>query len=131
MYSSSGIFLFCVGLQAISRSGPNLQARIRFKPSSGCRQGGEFTSNLATPLCHSHLPAAHPRPRCSTKASRRRTYGSATAPSSPVSNTCKQKSGSTQLGVPTRGRFHKKNRHCPLTLSPTRHPPKTPLLHQN
>ena len=52
--------------------------------------------------------------RCSTEASRCWPYGSATAPSSSVPNTCKQESGSTQLGVPTRGRFHLKPRYCPL-----------------
>ena len=49
----------------------------------------------------------------------------------PFLYTCKQESGSTQLGVPTRGRFHNKPRHCPRTLPPTRRPPKTPLLHHN
>ena len=157
LLSSTGLFLFFVGLQAMSRSGPNLQARIRLNParglptrgaisqqtsplpsvtvsypsptqdpvsppkrvvvgrtaalrlhlnpylkpasknqvetSSGCRQGGDFTSNLATAFGVSLLPVAHPRPRCSTKTSRRRPYGSATAPSSFVPNTCKQKSG--------------------------------------
>jgi hypothetical protein len=61
------------------------------QPSLGCRQGGDFTTNLATALGLSSLPVAHPRPRCSTKTSRRRTYSSATAPSSSVPNTCKQK----------------------------------------
>ena len=101
------------------------------EPSSGCRHGGDFTTNLAAALGLSSLPVADPRPRCSTKTSRRRTYSSATAPSLSVPNTCKQKTGSTQLGVPTWGQFHNKPRRCPLSLSPTRHPPKTPLLHQN
>jgi hypothetical protein len=147
------------------------------------------------PLSLSSQSVTHPRPRCSTKTSRRRPYGSATAPSSSEPNTCKQESGSTQLGVPTRGaaspqtsplpyeclsypspsqdpvappkqvvvgrtvalrlrllpcltpasknqvqpslgcrqggRFHLKPRHCPLTLSRTRHLPKTPLLYRN
>ena len=61
------------------------------QPSSGCRQGGDFTSNLATALGLSLLPVAHPRPRRSTETSRRRPYGSATAPSFSVPNTCKQK----------------------------------------
>ena len=78
--------------------------------SSGCRQTSNFTSNLATALCVSLLPVAHPRPHCSTKTSRRRPFGIATAPSSSMPNTCKQESGSTQLGVPTRGRFHSKPR---------------------
>jgi len=131
LLSSTGLFLFCVGLQAMSRSGPNLHSRIRFNPAWGADKRGDFTTNLATALCHCLLPVAHPRPRCSTKTSRRRTYSSATAPSSSVPDTCKQKAGSTQLGVPTRGQFHNKPRRCPLSLSPTRHPPKTPLLHQN
>ena len=33
--------------------------------------------------------------------------------------------------MPTRGRFHLKPRHFPLSLSPTRRPPKTPLLNRN
>ena len=86
-------FLFCVGLKAMSRSGPNLQARIRFNPARGADKRGDFTTNLATALCHCLLPVAHPRPCCSTKTSRRRPYGSATAPSFYVPNTCKQKSG--------------------------------------
>jgi len=106
-------------------------SKNQVQPSSGCRQGGDFTTNLATALCHCLLLVAHPRPRCSTETSRRRPYGNATAPSLSVPNTCKQKSGSTQLRVPSRGRFHLKPRHCPRTLSPTRRPPKTPLLHQN
>jgi len=106
-------------------------SKNQVQPSLGCRQGGDFTTNLATALGLSSLPVAHPRPRRSTKTSRRRTYSSATAPSSSVPNTCKQKTGSTQLGVPTWGQFHNKPRRCPLSLSPTRHPPKTPLLHQN
>ena len=35
LLSSTGLFLFCVGLQAMSRSRPNLQARIRFNPARG------------------------------------------------------------------------------------------------
>ena len=66
-------------------------------------RGGDFTTNLATALCHCLLPVAHPRPRCSTETSCRRTYGSATAPSLLFPNNCKQKSGSTQLEVPLRG----------------------------
>jgi len=58
-------------------------------------------------------------------------YSSATAPFLSVPNTCEQESGSTELGVPTWGRFQNKPRRCPLSLSPTRRPPKTPLLHQN
>jgi len=57
-------------------------SKKQVQPSSGCRQGGDFTSNLATAFWFSLVPVAHPRPRCSTKTSRRRTYGSATAPSS-------------------------------------------------
>ena len=89
-------------------------SKNQVQPSSGCRQGGDFTSNLATALGLSPLPVAHPRPRRSTKTSRRRPYSSATAPSSSLPNNCKLKSGSTQLGMPTRGRFHNKPRHCPL-----------------
>ena len=68
LLSCTGLFLFCVGLLAMSRSGPNLHLRIRFNPARGADKGG---------------------------------------------------------------RFHKKPRHCPLSLSPTRRPPKTPLLHRN
>ena len=84
---------------------------------------GDFTANLATALGLSPLPVAHPRPRRSTKTSRRRPYSSATAPSSLLPNNFKLKSGSTQLGMPTRGRFHNKPRHGPLdSLS---YPPPT------
>jgi hypothetical protein len=106
-------------------------SKNQVEPNSGCRQGGDITTNLATALCHSLLSVTHPRPRCSTETSRRRTYGSATAPSSSVPNACKQESGSTQLGVPTRWRFHLKPRHCLLSLSPIRRPPKTSELHRN
>jgi hypothetical protein len=106
-------------------------SKNQVEPSSGCRQGGDFIKKIATALGLSFLPVAHPRPSCFTKTSRRRTYGSAMAPSLSVPNTCKQESGSTQLRVPTRGRFHNKPRHCPLSLSPTRRPPKTPSLHRN
>jgi hypothetical protein len=99
--------------------------------SSGCRQGSDLTSNLAAALGLSLLPVTNPRPRCFTKTTRRRMCGSATVPSLSLPNTCKLELGSTQLSVPTRGRFHLKPSHCPLTLSPTRRPPKTPLLHQN
>ena len=85
-------------------------SKNQVETSSGCRQGGDFTSSLATAFGLSLLPVAQPRPRCSTKTSRRRSYGSATAPSSLLPNNCKQKSGSTQLGMPTRGRFHNKPR---------------------
>jgi len=106
-------------------------SKNQVEPSSGCRQVGDLTLNHATALGLSSLPVAHPRPRCSTITSRRRTYGSATAPSLFLPNTCKQKSGSTQLRVPSTGRFHLKPRRCPRTLFPTRRPPKTPLLHRN
>ena len=69
LLSSTGLFLFCVGLQAMSRSGPNLHSRIRFNPAWGADKRGDFTTNLATALCHCLLPVAHPRPRCSTKTS--------------------------------------------------------------
>ena len=61
--------------------------------SSGCRHGGDFKKKLATALGLSFLPAVHPRPRCSTETSRRRPYSNATAPSSSLPNTCKQKAG--------------------------------------
>jgi hypothetical protein len=77
------------------------------------------------------LPATYPRPRYSSKTSARRLCGSAKAPSLSVPNTCKQEPGSTQLEVPIERRFHNKTCNYPLALSPTRHPPKTPLLHQN
>jgi hypothetical protein len=54
-----------------------------------------------------------PKTRCSIKTSYRRSYGSATAPSSSVSNTCKQKSGSTQLRVQTRGANSQQNSPLP------------------
>jgi hypothetical protein len=104
--------------------------KTRHPPYSGFRAGvtkrsggrppgpvgglGNFTTNLATALCLSFLPATHPRSRCSTETSLRRPYISATAPSSSVSSTCKRESGSTQLGVPTREKFYNKLCHCPL-----------------
>jgi hypothetical protein len=90
---------------------------------------GDFTSNLATALGFSLLPITSPRPRCSTKAGRRRPHGSTAALSLSVLIIFKQESGQIQLGGETRGHF--KHRHCPLALSPIRHPPKTPLLHRN
>jgi hypothetical protein len=130
LLSSTGLFLFCVGLKAMSRSRPNLQARIRFNPARGADKGGDFTTNLATALLHCLLPVAHPRPRCSTKTSRRRPFGSATAPSSFVPNTQKQKTGSTQLGVPTRGAISQETSPLPsVTLtypSPTQNPVAPP-----
>jgi len=57
------------------------------QPSSGCRQGDDVTKKLAIAFYHSLLSVAHPRLRCSTKTSRRRTYGSATVPSSSLPNT--------------------------------------------
>ena len=68
-------------------------SKNQVQPSLGCRQGGDFTTNLATALGLSSLPVAHPRPRRSTETSRRRTYGSTMVPFSTVHNTCKQKSG--------------------------------------
>jgi hypothetical protein len=102
-------------------------SKNQVEPRSGRRHGGDFTSNLATALGLSLLPATNPRPRGSTKTSRHRPYDSATVPPSSY----RQESGSSQLGVPTRGRFHLKPSHFPLTLSPSHRPPKTPLLHQN
>jgi hypothetical protein len=49
-----------------------LSSKNQLHTRSGCRQGGDFTLNLTTVLCPSLLPATHPRPRCSTKTSRRR-----------------------------------------------------------
>ena len=59
-------------------------SKNQVQPSSGCRQGGDFTTNLATALCHSLLSVAHPRPRCFTETSRRWSYDSAKAPSCSV-----------------------------------------------
>jgi hypothetical protein len=81
-------------------------SKNRVQPSSGCRQGGDITTNLATAPCLSFLPATHPRPRCSTKTNHRRPHGKVTAWSLSMPNACKKKSGSTELGVPTRGRYH-------------------------
>jgi hypothetical protein len=61
-------------------------SKNQVQPSSGRRQGGDLTSNLATALWLSLLPATHPRPRYSTKMSRHRLHGIATAPSSSVTN---------------------------------------------
>jgi len=101
-------------------------SKYQVQPSSGYRQGGVFTTNLATVLCHCLLPVAHLRPRCSTETSLRRPYKSAMAPSLSVPNTCKQESGSTQLGVPTWGRFQKKTSQLPseslIYPSPTPRP---------
>jgi hypothetical protein len=91
--------------------------------------GGDFTSNLAAALCLCLLPDTNPRPRYSTKTSRRWPYGSVKAPSPSVPNTCKQESGSTKVGVSTRGRFHLKPRLCPLSLffpPPTQDPVDPP-----
>jgi hypothetical protein len=106
-------------------------SKNQVQPSSGCRQGGAFSSNLATALCYYPVPATHPRPRCSTETNRRRPYGRNITVFSLVSSTCKQKSRLTQLGMPTRGRFQLKPRHCPLSFFCIRHPPKTSLFHQN
>jgi hypothetical protein len=70
-------------------------SKNRVQPSSGCRQGGDFTSNLATALRLSLVPANHPRPRESTKTSRRQPCSSASALPSSMPDTCKQESGST------------------------------------
>jgi len=56
-------------------------SKNQIQPSSGCRQGDDFTSNFATALRLSPLPVAHPKPHCSIKTSRCRSYGCATAPS--------------------------------------------------
>ena len=49
LLSSTGLFLFCVGLQqAMSRSGPNLHSRIRFKPARGADKGA--ISQQTSPL---------------------------------------------------------------------------------
>jgi hypothetical protein len=106
-------------------------SKNQVQASSACRQGSDFSSHFATALWLSLLPATHPRPRYSTNTSRRRLRISATTPSLSVPSTCKQESSLIQLGVPTRGRFQLKPRHCPLSLSRTRHPPKTQLLPRN
>ena len=107
------------------------------KQESGSTQLGVLTRGRFQlkprhcPLSLSLLPITNPRPRERTKTSRRRPYNSAAAPSSSVPNTFKQESASHQVGLPTRGRFHLNPYNCTLPLSSTRHPPKTPLLHQN
>jgi hypothetical protein len=106
-------------------------SKNKIQPSSGFRQGGDFATNLATALGLSSQPVAHQRPRGSINTSRRHMYSSATTPLSSVPNTCKQESDSTQLGMPTWGRFHLKPRQCLLSLSPTRQQSKTSLLHLN
>jgi len=94
--------------------------------------GAISQKNSQLPSYYLSYPSPTQDPVASTKTiGRRRTYNSAMAPSLIVPNTCKQESGSTQLRLPTRGCFHNKIRHCPLSLSPTRRPPKTPLLHRN
>jgi hypothetical protein len=108
-----------------------LVSKKQVQPSSGRRQGSISTSILTTALCFSYLPIAHPRRRGSTKTSRRRAHGSASAPSSSVPNTGKRETGSTQFGVPKTRRFRLKPRNCHLPLLPTRRTPKTPRLHQN
>jgi hypothetical protein len=91
--------------------------------------GGDFTSNLAAALCLSFLPDTNPRPRYSTKTSRRWPYGSVKAPSPSVPNTCKQEPGSTTVGVSTRGRFYLKPGLWSLSLffpPPTQDPVDPP-----
>jgi hypothetical protein len=73
------------------------------QPSSGCRQGGDFTSDLATAFCLSLLPVTSPWPRYSTKMSRRWPCGSASALSLSEPRIFKQQSDSKQLRVPTGG----------------------------
>ena len=99
---------------APSSSLPNTCKQESGSTQIGVPTRGDFTTNLATAFGVSLLPVADPRPRFSTETSRHRPYSSATALSSLLPNNCKLKSGSTQLGMPTRGRFHNKPRHCPL-----------------
>ena len=111
-----------------SATAPSSSVSSTCKHKSGSTQLGVPSrgaiSQQTSPLLSVTLSLSdtHSRSRCSSETSRRRTYGSVTAPTSSVINTCKHKSGSTQLRVPTGWRFHLKPRHCPLTLSPTRHP---------
>ena len=89
-------------------------------------QGGDFTTNLATALCLSPLSVAHPRPRCSTKTSRRRAHGSATVPPSSVPNTCKQESGSNPARGADKGAISQQTSPLPSVYlsypSPTQDP---------
>jgi hypothetical protein len=93
--------------------------------SSGCRQGGDFTSNLATDLCLSLLPAPHPRPRYYTKASRRWPYGCAKAFYCPCLTPASKNHVELILGCRQGGDFTSKPRPCLLSLSPSRYQPKT------
>ena len=102
------------------------------EPSSGCREGRRcHLKPRHCPLLLSSIRRPPKTPlihRIESSPDIRQRYGPL---SSSVSSTCKQESCLTQLRVPTRGQFHLKPRHCPLTLSPARRPPKTSLLHQN
>ena len=92
-------------------------SKIRLKPARGADKRGDFTSNLATALCNSLLPATHPRPRCSTKTGRRRPHGSATAPSSPVPNKSSQVSTLPKAKSQTRSKQNKDMHNCSSVYS--------------
>ena len=82
-----------VALRLRPRHCLTLVSKKQVKPSSGCRQDGAFGSTLSIALCLSYLLAAHQRRRGSTKSSRRRAHGSATAPPLSVPITGKQETG--------------------------------------
>jgi len=92
---------------------------------SGCRQGGDFTTNLATALLT--LSRTRLLPKISLLKPKQVVVGRTASQQLRLRlflYTCKQESDLTQLGVPTRGRFYNKPRHCPRTLSPTRRHPR-------
>jgi hypothetical protein len=93
-----------------------------FNLARGADKGGRF--HLKPRHCPLSLsPTRHPpQTPLPHQTSRRLPYGSMKALSFSAPSTRKNESGSTQLLVPTRGRFHLKLRHCPLALSSTRHP---------
>ena len=62
--------------------------RKTLQPRRGCIRG-TISLKLTSALYLSRLPATHPRRRCSTKTSRRRAHGSATAPPSSVPKSSK------------------------------------------
>ena len=132
LLSSTGLFLFCVGLQAMSRSGPNLQARIRLNPARGLPTRGAI-SQQTSPL--PSVTVSYPSPIQDPVAPPKRVVVGRMAALrlrllsylTPASKNQVEPSSGCRQG----GAYHKKPRHCPLSLSPIRHPPKTPLLHQN
>ena len=91
----------------------------------GCRQGGDFTTNLATALLTlsrtRHLPKISLLHQNESTSAVQQRYSSVSVRSfTPASKNHVE----TSLGLPTRGRFHNKPRHCPRTLSllPVAHP---------